>query len=57
MRGVPLRAVQELTGHASIEMTLRYAHLTPDVRREAVNALMPQGHKEGTQKAAQEETQ
>jgi integrase len=27
MRGVPLKAVQELLGHATIEMTMRYAHL------------------------------
>ncbi len=39
MRGVPLKAVQELLGHATIEMTMRYAHLSPDVRRDAVNML------------------
>ena len=39
MRGVPLKAVQELLGHASIEMTMRYAHLSPDVARDAVRAL------------------
>jgi integrase len=39
MRGVPLKAVQELLGHASIEMTMRYAHLSPDVRRDAVRLL------------------
>jgi integrase len=27
MKGVPLKAVQELMGHATIEMTLRYSHL------------------------------
>jgi len=27
MRGVPLKVIQELMGHATIEMTLRYAHL------------------------------
>jgi hypothetical protein len=32
-------AVKELLGHASIEMTLRYSHLTPDVRRDAVALL------------------
>ncbi len=40
MRGVPLKAVQELHGHASMEMTMRYAHLSPDVRRDAVNTLV-----------------
>lgn len=39
MRGVPLKAVQELMGHAAIEMTMRYAHLSPDVRKDAVAAL------------------
>jgi len=39
MRGVPLKAVQELMGHATIEMTMRYAHLSPGVRRDAVNLL------------------
>ena len=42
MRGQPLKAVQELLGHASIEMTMRYAHLSPDVRRDAVEALTKQ---------------
>lgn len=39
MRGVPLKAVQELMGHATIDMTMRYAHLAPDVRRDAVRVL------------------
>ena len=41
MRGVPLKAIQELLGHATIEMTMRYAHLSPDVRRDAVRTLDP----------------
>ncbi|WP_373691542.1 tyrosine-type recombinase/integrase [Hyalangium versicolor] len=39
MRGVPLKVIQELMGHATIEMTERYAHLSPDTRREAVGVL------------------
>lgn len=39
MRGVPLKAIQELLGHASIEMTMRYAHLSPDVKKDAVRVL------------------
>jgi integrase len=39
MRSVALKAVQELLGHATMEMTMRYAHLSPEVRREAVQVL------------------
>ena len=40
MRGVAIKAIQELLGHSTIEMTMRYAHLSPDVRRDAVDALL-----------------
>jgi integrase len=39
MRGVVLKAVQELLGHATIEMTMRYAHLAPAVKEDAVTRL------------------
>lgn len=39
MRGVPLKVVQELLGHATVEMTMRYAHLSPNVPRDAVRCL------------------
>jgi site-specific recombinase XerD len=45
MRGVPLKVVQELLGHATIEMTMRYAHLSPASRTAAVDVLdEPHGH-------------
>ena len=39
MRGASMKVVQELLGHSTIEMTMRYAHLSPDVGREAVRLL------------------
>jgi integrase len=39
MHNVPLKAIQEMLGHASIQMTMRYAHLSPAVSRAAVNLL------------------
>jgi integrase len=39
MRGVAIRTVQELMGHASIVITQRYAHLMPDIVRDAVKLL------------------
>ena len=38
MQGQPLKAVRELLEHATIEMTMRYAHLSSDVR-PAVDVL------------------
>ncbi|WP_342378123.1 tyrosine-type recombinase/integrase [Myxococcus stipitatus] len=39
MRGVPLKVIQELMGHVTIEMTMRYAHLAPEARESAVQLL------------------
>ena len=39
MRGATMTAVQELLGHATIVMTMRYAHLAPEVVRETVRLL------------------
>jgi hypothetical protein len=39
MRGAPIKTVQELMGHSTIEMTIRYSHLSPDARRDAVRLL------------------
>ena len=39
MSGIDLKTVQELMGHKSIEMTLRYSHLSPDHKKRAVDIL------------------
>lgn len=38
-RGVPLLAVSKLLGHASLAMTMRYAHLAPDDLNDAIATL------------------
>ena len=50
MRGAPIRGVQELLGHSTIEMTMRYAHLSPNVTREIVGLLDGTGNITGTLK-------
>lgn len=39
MAGVDLRSAQELAGHKTFQMTLRYAHLSPIHLRDAVEVL------------------
>ena len=39
MSGIDIKTVQELMGHKSIEMTLRYSHLSPDHKKRAVEVL------------------
>jgi integrase len=39
MKGGTLKEVQELLGHKSMTMTLRYAHLSQDHKKKAVNLL------------------
>lgn len=39
MRGRPMKEIQEVLGHKSFSMTLRYAHLSPTHLRTAVESL------------------
>jgi len=39
MKGVDLRTVQELMGHTTLAMTLRYSHLSPAHQLDAVQRL------------------
>lgn len=41
--GAPIKAVQDLMGHASLTMTLRYSHLGPQELRGAIDLLEPRG--------------
>jgi len=40
MAGIDLKTVQELLGHKSFEMILRYAHLSPEHKKAAVDENM-----------------
>jgi hypothetical protein len=40
MNGVPLAVVSRYLGHADIQMTMRYAHLSPDNDERPIAAMM-----------------
>ena len=46
--GLPLYNVMHLTGHKSLSMVQRYAHLAPDFQEEAIQVLDSQRHNMGT---------
>ena len=48
MSGAPLRTIQELMGHKTIAMTLRYSHLSPTHLRDIVNKLCGSAREEVT---------
>jgi len=58
MRGAPLKAIQELLGHSTIQMTMRYAHLASELAREAMRLLdeLPSSPPSGSRMAAGSET-
>jgi integrase len=39
IKGVPIKTIQELMGHKHISMTMRYAHLSEKVKKDAVELL------------------
>ena len=47
-QGVSLYEVMHLTGHKSVSMVQRYAHLAPDFQERAIAALNVYGHNLGT---------
>lgn len=39
LEGVPILTIKELMRHSTLQMTERYAHLSPDHKREAINKI------------------
>jgi hypothetical protein len=51
MKGIPLKVVQELLGHATIQATERDSHLAPSATAEAVRALLSDEETPGSEAA------
>jgi len=43
MREAPAKAIQELAGHANLTTTMRYMHLSPAARQDAIGLLNTRG--------------
>jgi site-specific recombinase XerD len=57
MRSVSLKELQELLGHSSLAMTMRYAHLAPERLRSAVTRLEGLTSRKRTEESSQASTQ
>ncbi|HHS50826.1 MAG TPA: site-specific integrase [candidate division Zixibacteria bacterium] len=51
MSGAPIQVVQQILGHSTIQMTMRYAHLAQDYVVEAMNNYCNRIHRKGTNMA------
>ena len=47
MAGAPSKHIQELAGHSTLAMTLRYMHLAPGALHDAI-ALLDKKHRAAT---------
>jgi len=54
MKGTPIRTIQELMGHKTIQMTVRYAHLAPQHTLAAVERLCEPVEVQSNEEAALE---
>jgi site-specific recombinase XerD len=52
MRSAAPKAIQELTGHSTLSMTLLYMHLAPSALREAIGLLDDFGQPVGSAESA-----
>ena len=56
MRGAAPKAIQELAGHKSMKVTMRYMHLTQSALRDAIRLLDGSEHRAATSSAPDEVT-
>jgi hypothetical protein len=52
MKGAAPKAIQELAGHSTLSMSLRYMHLAPSALREAIGLLDDLGQPVGSDEKA-----